>query len=141
MNWIKEVIAILAGAGVLGFVQFLINRYDNKRNIEKKLEERFDAMDKKIDDKFEATDMKIDGVAEAVDENAAVLARTHILRFSDEIKNGVVHSSEYWRQQLDDCDTYQRFCETHPNFKNSYTEHADKHIKDTYDKLKRKGEI
>ena len=141
MNWIKEVIIILAGAGVLGFVQFLINRYDNKRNIEKKLEERFDAMDKKIDDKFEATDKKIDGVAEAVDENAAVLARTHILRFSDEIKNGVIHSSEYWRQQLDDCDTYQRFCETHPNFKNSYTEHADKHIKDTYDKLKRKGEI
>jgi len=141
MNWIKEVIAILAGAGVLGFVQFLINRYDNKKNIEKKLEERFDAMDKKIDDKFEATDKKIDGVAEAVDENAAVLARTHILRFSDEIKNGVIHSSEYWRQQLDDCDTYQRFCETHPNFKNSYTEHADKHIKDTYDKLKRKGEI
>lgn len=141
MTWIIEVITILAGAGVLGFVQFLINRYDNKKNIEKKLEERFDAMDKKIDDKFEATDKKIDNVAEAVDENAAVLARTHILRFSDEIKNGVVHSSEYWRQQLDDCDTYQRFCETHPNFKNSYTEHADKHIKDTYDQLKKEGKI
>lgn len=141
MTWIKEVIAILAGAGVLGFVQFLINRYDNKKNIEKKLEERFDAMDKKIDDKFEATDKKIDNVAEAVNEKAAILARTHILRFSDEIKNGVVHSSEYWRQQLDDCDTYQRFCETHPNFKNSYTEHADKHIKDTYDQLKKEGKI
>ena len=135
------IVTILTSEAILGFAQFLITRYDNKKNIEKKIEARFDATDKKIEDKFEETDKKIDKVAEAVDENAAILARTHILRFSDEIKNGIIHSSEYWRQQLDDCDTYQRFCETHPNFKNSYTEHADKHIKDTYDKLKRKGEI
>ena len=141
MQLLGLIVAILTSGALIGFAQFLITRNDNKKNIEKKIEERFDAIDKKIDEKFEATDKKIDSVAEAVDENAAVLARTHILRFSDEIKNGVVHSSEYWRQQLDDCDTYQRFCETHPNFKNSYTEHADKHIKDTYDKLKRKGEI
>lgn len=138
---IAIVVTILTSEAILGFAQFLITRYDNKKNIEKKIEARFDATDKKIEEKFDATDKKIDAVAEAVDENAAILARTHILRFSDEIKNGIIHSSEYWRQQLDDCDTYQRFCETHPNFKNSYTEHADKHIKDTYDKLKRKGEI
>ncbi len=127
----KEVIlAVLASGAVFSFVQFLItlgfSRKDKSNEIEKKLDNLND---------------KIDKVAESVDENAAILARTHILRFSDEIKNGMVHSSEYWRQQLDDCDTYQRFCDSHPNFKNSYTEHADKHIKDTYDQLKREGKI
>lgn len=127
----KEIIlAVLASGAVFSFVQFLItlgfSRKDKSDEIEKKID--------KLND-------KIDKVAESVDENAAILARTHILRFSDEIKNGMVHSSEYWRQQLDDCDTYQRFCDAHPNFKNSYTEHADKHIKDTYDQLKREGKI
>jgi hypothetical protein len=127
----KEIfLAVLASGAVFSFVQFLItlgfSRKDKSNEIEKKLDNLND---------------KIDKVAESVDENAAILARTHILRFSDEIKNGMVHSSEYWRQQLDDCDTYQRFCDSHPNFKNSYTEHADKHIKDTYDQLKREGKI
>lgn len=124
------IIAVLASGAVFSFVQFIItfsfSRADKNNEIEKKVD---------------TLNEKIDKVAEAVDENAAVLARTHILRFSDEIKNGVVHSSEYWRQQLDDCDTYQRFCADHPNFRNSYTEHADKHIKDTYDQLKREGRI
>lgn len=124
------ILAVLASGAVFSFVQFLItlgfSRKDKSDEIEKKID--------KLND-------KIDKVAESVDENAAILARTHILRFSDEIKNGMVHSSEYWRQQLDDCDTYQRFCDAHPNFKNSYTEHADKHIKDTYDQLKREGKI
>ena len=133
----KIIVAIVTSGAFFGFAQFLITRWDNKKNIEKKL----DDLDKKVDERIDVVDQKIDKVAESVDQNAAVLARTHILRFSDEIKNGMVHSSEYWRQQLDDCDTYQRFCDTHPNFKNSYTEHADKHIKETYDKLKRKGEI
>lgn len=138
----KEIIvATLTAGAVFSFVQFIItfafSRVDKHKDTEKKL----DDIDKKIDEKFENLDEKIDKVKESVDENAAVLARTHILRFSDEIKNGVRHSSEYWRQQLDDCDTYARFCETHPNFKNSYTELADKHIKDTYEQLKREGKI
>lgn len=124
------IIAVLASGAVFSFVQFLItlgfSRADKSKEIEKKIDTLND---------------KIDKVAESVDENAAVLARTHILRFSDEIKNGMIHSSEYWRQQLDDCDTYMRFCESHPGFKNSYTEHADKHIKETYDQLKREGKI
>ena len=125
------IIATLTGGGAIySFIQFIISLGFSKADKTKEI-------DKKIDDLSD----KLDKVAESVDYNAAVLARTHILRFSDEIKNGVVHSSEYWRQQLDDCDTYQRFCEEHPRFRNSYTEHADKHIKDTYDQLKREGKI
>lgn len=118
-TFLKLALAIIGSNALFSFVQFLVTRVDNKKNIEK----------------------KIDKLSEKVDENAAILARTHILRFSDEIKNGVIHSQEYWRQQLDDCDLYARFCESHPNFKNSYTETADEHIRETYKDLMRSGKI
>lgn len=113
------VIAILTSGALLSFAQFLIVRHDNKKNIQSKLDE----IDRKIDEK------------------AAVLARTHILRFNDEILNGMIHSREYWRQQLDDCDTYEDYCKDHPDFHNSYTEIADKNIKKTYEKLMRVGKL
>lgn len=115
----KMVLAVIGSNALFSFIQFLVTRADNKKNIEK----------------------KIDNLSEKVDENSAILARTHILRFSDEIKNGVIHSGEYWRQQLDDCDTYAKFCKSHPDFKNSYTEAADEHIRETYKELMRAGKI
>lgn len=122
-NFTQIVLAILGSGAVFSFVQFIItfgfSRADKSREIEQ----------------------KIDNLSKKVDQNQAVLARTHILRFSDEIKNGINHSNEYWRQQLDDCDTYDRFCKENPDFKNSYTEIANRHIKETYKRLTREGKI
>jgi hypothetical protein len=122
-NFTQIVLAILGSGAVFSFVQFMItfgfSRADKSREIEQ----------------------KIDNLSKKVDQNQAVLARTHILRFSDEIKNGINHSNEYWRQQLDDCDTYDRFCKENPDFKNSYTEIANRHIKETYKRLTREGKI
>lgn len=120
----KEIIlALLASGGLFSFVQFFItfgfSRSDKTREIEK----------------------KVDALSNKVDENQAKLARTHILRFNDEIKNGISHSSEYWRQTLDDCDTYNEFCESKPSFKNSYTVIAEKNIKETFEKLTKEGKI
>ena len=122
-NFTQIVLAILGSGAVFSFVQFMItfgfSRADKSREIEQ----------------------KIDNLSKKVDQNQAVLARTHILRFSDEIKNGINHSNEYWRQQLDDCDTYDRFCKENPDFKNSYTEIANRHIKETYKRLTLEGKI
>ena len=120
----KEIVmAVLASGAVFSFVQFMItfgfSRADKSKEIEK----------------------KIDALADRVDENQAILARTHTLRFSDEIRNGIEHSKEYFRQQLDDCDTYERYCEAHPDFKNSYTLVANNHIKETYERLIREGKL
>ena len=119
----KDIILVLISGGLFSFVQFFItfgfSRADKSKEIEK----------------------KIDALADRVDENQAILARTHILRFSDEIKNGVEHSKEYFRQQLDDCDTYEHYCASHPDFKNSYTMIANEHIKETYERLIKEGKL
>lgn len=117
------VVAILGSGALSSLIQFFItlgfSRRDKSREIEK----------------------KVDALSDKMDENSAVLARTHILRFSDELKNGIEHSAEYFRQQLDDCDTYERYCEKNPSFKNSYTMVANKHIKETFERLTREGKI
>jgi hypothetical protein len=67
-----------------------------------------------------------------VDRNQAILARTHILRFADDLRNGIHHSEEYFRQQMLDCDTYDAYCRDHPNFSNGLTVIASKYIKDEF---------
>lgn len=73
--------------------------------------------------------------AKAAEEAAkqwAILARTHILRFDDELYNGTRHSKEYFMQQLADIDTYEDYCIKHPDFRNSSAMIAIEHIKQTY---------
>lgn len=120
---VNTLVAILCSGAVFSFVQFLITFGFSRK------------------DKSSEIEQKLDALSERIAENQAILARTHILRFSDELKNGIEHSNEYFRQQLDDCDTYDRYCKSHPDFKNSYTEIANKHIKETYKRLTREGKL
>ena len=117
------VMAVFASSGFWAFVQHMINRHDGTKK------------------ELRAISVQVARLAEKVDSNVAVLARTHILRFDDELLNGVVHSQEYFRQQMDDIDTYEDFCKAHPDFRNSYTTIASEHIRDTYKKLLEKREF
>lgn len=123
-------LAALASGGVFSLVQFLITLAFSRKDKQKEIKNEITALRQEQHE-----------TREEIRANAAILARTHILRFSDELKNGVKHSQEYFKQQLDDCDTYNRYCETHPNFKNSYTETADQHIKETYYRLLKEGKL
>ena len=117
------ILAVFASGGFWAFIQFLISRRD-------KTQQRLDEIAEKM------------GVLSGqIDRNAAVLARTHILRFDDELLNGVDHSKEYFKQQLDDIDTYDDYCHNHPDFQNSYAVMAAAHIKQTYQRLLEKGEF
>ena len=105
---------------------------------------RKDAKEDKTDKVIVAiTDLRkqVEGIGDRVDRNAAVLARTHILRFNDELINGVQHSQEYFRQQLQDIDTYESYCRSHPDFQNSYAVMAVDNIRDTYRHLMEKGDF
>ena len=123
-------LAVIGSASIWQFITFLIDRFDKKKKSNEDIVKEINNVKDSVN-----------CLADKVDQNQAVLARTHILRFSDELRNGVHHSEEYFRQQLQDCDTYERFCVDHPEFKNSYTELANKNIKDTYDRLLHEGKL
>ena len=111
----KIIIAIIGSGALFTFIQFLITRYDTKKGIEKKL----------------------DDLSERLDRDKAIEARNHILRFSDEIRNGIAHSEDYFKQMLIDCDIYEKYCFEHPNFSNGLTQMASEHIKETFREIYR----
>lgn len=123
---ISSLVSILIGGGILTFVQFLISRHDAKHDKNKTILERLDALDNKVG-KIESS----------LDERDAVLARTHILRFRDEIYNNgpESHSLEYYEQTLDDIATYNKYCAKSEGFRNGRTTASAEYIRTEYDKL------
>ena len=67
-------------------------------------------------------------------ERDATLSRTHILRFGDEILHGVPHSKEHYEQILLDVDSYEEYCNNHPEYRNNVAVATIKHIKKMYQK-------
>ena len=123
MEILKFALTLLTCGALYGFIQFLITRHDNKKNNLKNIEAKLDTVSKDVA-----------SVREEQSEFKATLARTHILRFSDELHNGQYHSDEQFRQQILDIDTYTRYCERHPEFANGLTVMASEHIRDEYRK-------
>ena len=111
------VVAVLASSGLWGVIQYLISRRD-------KTAEKLDRL----------TDL-VQEVSDRVDATNATNARTRILRFDDELINGVHHSKEYFQQILEEIDTYEVYCSKHPDYKNSACTLAIEHIRHTYTKL------
>lgn len=124
LSIIETLGTVLLGGGMFAFVEFLINRHDRKHD---KQEEILESIEKISD--------KVSKLEETMEERDAVLARTHILRFSDELYNNQKHTMEYFLQTIDDCKTYEEFCETHPKFANGRTVAAAEYIREEYNRL------
>lgn len=112
------------GGALVGLIQFLIQRKDEKDG---KYADILNAISKLT---AEVQDIRHDQR-----ERDAVLARTHILRFNDELYNGLHHTREYFDQTIDDIKIYEKFCEENPEFVNGRTEQAARFIRDAYERL------
>lgn len=89
----------------------------------------------KIDQKLDDITAKVDRLEAQAEEEKALQSRTHILRFSDECYNGQHHSKEYFDNVLEDIDRYEKYCETHPKFKNNKTVISTQMIRETYARM------
>lgn len=132
MNVILTIIGGLLGGGIIGFVEFLIRRKDEKRDKTKDVLEAIENLNKQLNERFTTLDQKIDAVEAKGDERDAVSARVRILRFADEMMEERRHSKDSWDQCLSDVTDYEQYCDTHPCFKNNQTEATVSYIKRNY---------
>lgn len=137
MSIATSVLSIVIGGGLFAFVQFLINRHDAKHD---RLKEVIDSIN---DIKKDVTDIKteIGKVRDEADRREAIHARTHILRFRDELSNDIEHSSEYFDQVLDDAKFYDKFCSEHKDFLNGRTEAAIEYIREEEKRLRKEHKL
>lgn len=85
----------------------------------------------------EIDDHRIEDKEEAKERDAmqnAMTARYRLIRFADEIRQGVEHSQENFEQMLEDKDYYEQYCRDHPEFPNSKATSSIKLVQDTYDR-------
>ncbi len=83
---------------------------------------------KELMDKVDALEVKVGGL----ERSDAVDCRVRILTFADEIRRKERHSKETFDQVLSDIDTYERYCDEHPDFMNHKTVAAKAKILDVY---------
>ena len=95
----------------------------------------------KLEDKIGDLEKKIDAEKESMDEYKARQSRIRILRFGDEIRNQQLHTKEHFDDILTDIDMYERYCESHKDFRNGISVQTIKYIKKVYDKRLEKNDF
>lgn len=123
-------VAVVGSNALWGFIQFLIQRKDNKGDCAKKILEMIQKLDEKID--------KLDG---ELGERSAISCRVRIIKFMDEILEGWSHSHDSYVQVMQDITNYLRYCAEHPEFKNHQTETTIAHIKADYQERLEKNDF
>lgn len=122
--------AVVGSNALWGFIQFLIQRKDNKGDCAKKILEMIQKLDEKID--------KLNG---ELSERSAISCRVRIIKFMDEILEGWSHSHDSYVQVMQDITNYLRYCAEHPEFKNHQTEASIEHIKADYQERLEKNDF
>ena len=115
------VLAVIGSNALWGFIQFLVQRKDNKEDCSKKILDMIQKLDEKID--------KLDG---ELSERSAISCRVRILKFMDEILEGWSHSRDSYVQVLQDITNYTNYCAENPTFKNHQTVATIEYIKNDY---------
>lgn len=126
MNWLKtaldytkEIVAI-----IVAIVPVISAIRSNRKKTEKSIENLQKTLDNHI--------------REDEDEKART-QRYRILRFYDEMCEGKLHSESHFEDILEDIDSYEKYCNLHPTFRNNRGHAAMEHIKRSYKKIKSKG--
>lgn len=100
--------AIVGSSAVAGLIQFLISRNDNRDEWRASIVAKIDQLTRDLNDDRETRKR----------ENADD-ARRHILAASDAVRHGERHSKEWWDQLNEDISSYDKYCDTHPDYKNN----------------------
>ena len=66
------------------------------------------------------------------DERDADMHRKNILQFNNELLRDIPHTKEDFTEILLEIDYYERYCNSHPNYRNNLAVLAIKHIKTCY---------
>ncbi len=129
------VIGAFLGGGLLGFIQFLISRRDQRNDNTHELIVEIQESLEQINDLKDDIKRQNHDLRHLIEKKDALQNRTHILRFNDELLNGVRHSHEFFLNIFDVIKHYDDYCKANPNFRNGRTVRACENIEHVYEVL------
>lgn len=86
-------------------------------------------------DRLDLIESKLDKHIADGEKDAAVVCRSRILRFADDVRRGQSFTKEYWDTILMDITAYTAYTALHPDFRNSVCTHAIELLENRYDEL------
>lgn len=92
------------------------------------------AINRELISKVDSLGSEVKQIKDSVSENDARSCRNRIVRFGDELRQGVLHSQEHFEQILTDITAYENYCAAHEGFKNNIAVLTIHKIKETYTK-------
>jgi len=130
MDYLQTIIGMLIGGGLIGLIEFLIRRSDDKKE-----------KNSKVLAAIQALSDKITAIESRMDKGNADSARRRILTFDDELRRGLDHSEESYNQILQDIKFYRDFCRMHDDYENDKATSAIAHIRETYQRVKNENKF
>ena len=130
MDYLQTIVGMLIGGGLIGLIEFLIRRSDDKKE-----------KNSKVLAAIQALSDKITAIEGRMDKGNADSARRRILAFDDELRRGLDHSEESFNQILQDVKFYRDFCKAHDDYENDKAVSAIAHIRETYQRVKNENKF
>jgi len=118
-------------AGVMTFVQITPIKCNPWSWIARKIGR---AINGELMDEVKTVKSELAEMKNTFDERDAKSARTRVLRFGDECRQGTKHSQEHFDEILLDISNYNDYCRQHPNFENDRMTITVQLIKERYKK-------
>lgn len=134
MEWLQIVLSFLSSIAV-AFIAIIPSIKANRKKTDNAVKESQEAAKKDME-KMQTT--LNDHIREDEDERARN-QRYRILRFYDEMCDKRKHSESHFEDILDDIDAYEKYCESHPDFRNNRGKVAMEYIKGMYGTIKSRG--
>ena len=134
MEWLSALIPAVASVlvALLGIIPTIIA---NRKKTIKSIEDTTQNMERNV----ARVQTTLDNHIKEDEDERARNQRYRILRFYDEMCRHQKHSESHFEDILDDIDSYEQYCNTHPDFRNSRGAVAMHYIKMEYGRIKTSG--
>lgn len=127
----SSLLAFISGVLLKLIADLKTERKERKEKAERESRERAEQKEAMLNS-FNALKDCVNEIAIQFEEQRFETSRYRIIRYDDEMKQGIKHSDDHKEQIVEDVEKYDAYCESHPHFKNHKGQGARDRIMEHY---------